>query len=92
MFCGCFAASGPGCLTLIEGTMNSALGQRILQENVRPSVCELKLKCSWVIQQDKDPKYTINQKWLKGNTFEVLEWPSQNPDLIPIEEMWHYLK
>ena len=26
--------------------MNSALYQRILQENVRPSVCELKLKRS----------------------------------------------
>jgi hypothetical protein len=50
----CFAASGPERLALIEGTMNSALCQRILQENVRPSVCELKLKRSWVMQQDID--------------------------------------
>jgi hypothetical protein len=55
---GYFAASGPGRLALIEGTMNSALYQRILQENVRPAVCELKLKCSWVMQQDNDPKHT----------------------------------
>ena len=53
----CSAASGPGQLVLID--MNNALYQRILQENVRPSVCELKLKSSWVMQQDNDPKHTI---------------------------------
>ena len=61
---GCFAASGPGPLALIEGTMNSALYQIILQENVRPSVCELKLKRSWVKQQDNDPKPTCC--WVKA--------------------------
>ena len=39
MVWGCFAASGPGLLALMEGTMISALYQRILQENVRPSLC-----------------------------------------------------
>ena len=41
---GCFAASGPGRLAVIDGTMNSALYQKILKENVRPSVRDLKLK------------------------------------------------
>jgi hypothetical protein len=40
MVWGCFAASGPGLLSLIKGTMDSALYQIML--NVRPSVCELK--------------------------------------------------
>ncbi len=52
MVWGCFAASGPGRLVIIDGTMNSALYQKILKENVRPSVSDLKLKCSWVMQQD----------------------------------------
>jgi hypothetical protein len=34
MVWGCFAASGPDRLALIEGTMNFALYQRILQKNV----------------------------------------------------------
>ena len=38
MVWGCFAASGPGRLAVIDGTMNSALYQKILKENVRPSV------------------------------------------------------
>ncbi|MGH0127136.1 UNVERIFIED_CONTAM: hypothetical protein FKN15_030485 [Acipenser sinensis] len=52
MVWGCFSVSGPGRLAITEGIMNSALYQRILQENVRPSARELKLKRSWVMQQD----------------------------------------
>ncbi len=53
----CFVASGPG-LAIIDGTMNSALYQKILKKNVRPSVCDLKLKHTWVLQQDIEPKRT----------------------------------
>uniref|UniRef100_A0A9J8DBM0 Uncharacterized protein n=1 Tax=Cyprinus carpio carpio TaxID=630221 RepID=A0A9J8DBM0_CYPCA len=38
--------------------MNSAVYQKILKENVRPSVRDLKLKRTWVLQQDNDPKHT----------------------------------
>ncbi len=50
MVWGCITASGPGRLAIIDGTMNSALYQKILKENVGPSVCDLKLKCTWVMQ------------------------------------------
>ncbi len=69
MVWGCFAASGPGRLAIIDGTMNSVLYQKILKENVRPSVCDLKLKRTWVMQQDNDPKHTSKStsEWLKKN-------------------------
>uniref|UniRef100_A0A3B1KFI9 Tc1-like transposase DDE domain-containing protein n=1 Tax=Astyanax mexicanus TaxID=7994 RepID=A0A3B1KFI9_ASTMX len=61
MVWGCFAVLGPGQLDVIDGTMNSAVYQTILEkESIRPSVRDLKLRCTWVLQQDNDPKHTNN--------------------------------
>ena len=90
----CFAASGPGLLAIIDRTMNSELYQQILKENVMASDHELNFQRTCVMQQDNDPKRTSRptKQWLKKNKANVLERPSQCPDLNPKEMLCKDLK
>jgi len=94
MFWGCISWKGQGVLKLVKETLKGGSYSKLLLEVIPESLNKLNMKTAWMLE-DKAPPHIpkIVSDTKDGLMLKSLEnYPSNSPDLNPLESIWAYWK